>query len=155
MPIDKSHTVSLLGYMYIFKPYVFHRWTYRCHTAKYNSKKKKTTFERTLFKYFILILFVLFFGGYFFFFVKSIIQVHVRLLQSLIWSRLIVKTPLSLQENNLHEFVYLYIHQCSVILFAFWYTILWFILFMVSYFDGKGDCSFCVRGFFVWEFFLT
>lgn len=114
MPIDKSHTVSLLGYMYTFKPYVFHRWTYRCHTAKYNSKKK-TTFERTLFKYFILILFVLFFGGYFFFFVKSIIQVHVRLLQSLIWSRLIVKTPLSLQENNLHEFVYLYIHQCSVI----------------------------------------
>lgn len=114
MPIEKSHTVSLLGYMYIFKPYVFHRWTYRCHTAKYNSKKKNT-FERTLFKYFILILFVLFFGGYFFFFVKSIIQVHVRLLQSLIWSRLIVKTPLSLQENNLHEFVYLYIHQCSVI----------------------------------------
>lgn len=114
MPIEKSHTVSLLGYMYIFKPYVFHRWTYRCHTAKYNSLKK-TTFERTLLKYFILILFVLFFGGYFFFFVKSIIQVHVRLLQSLIWSRLIVKTPLSLQENNLHEFVYLYIHQCSVI----------------------------------------
>lgn len=114
MPIEKSHTVSLLGYMYTFKPYVFHRWTYRCHTAKYNSLKK-TTFERTLLKYFILILFVLFFGGYFFFFVKSIIQVHVRLLQSLIWSRLIVKTPLSLQENNLHEFVYLYIHQCSVI----------------------------------------
>lgn len=114
MPIEKSHTVSLLGYMYTFKPYVFHRWAYRCHTAKYNSLKK-TTFERTLLKYFILILFVLFFGGYFFFFVKSIIQVHVRLLQSLIWSRLIVKTPLSLQENNLHEFVYLYIHQCSVI----------------------------------------
>lgn len=115
MPIEKSHTVSLLGYMYTFKPYVFHRWTYRCHTAKYNSKKKKPRLR----EHFLNILFwfclFCFFGGYFFFFVKSIIQVHVRLLQSLIWSRLIVKTPLSLQENNLHEFVYLYIHQCSVI----------------------------------------
>lgn len=116
--------------------------------------KKKNTFERTLFKYFILILFVLFFGGYFFFFVKSIIQVHVRLLQSLIWSRLIVKTPLSLQENNLHEFVYLYIHQCSVIVcflihdfvvYSFYGVIFW----------REGGLFFCVRGFFVWEFFLT